>query len=123
MQRLVALQDVVDRIRLETSPKVPDLAINIMLSIGLREGLSITDLVSKLDVPAAELYCALSVLTGGHKDYFNCSGLLSSDQKGLYFLTHRGRALVGGLTCKINNEITRNELIQEDCRPIRQGLA
>lgn len=121
MHSLAVLQNIVDRIRLETSNKVPDLAINILLSIGLREGLSVTDLVSKLDVSAAELYYGLSILTGGNKADINCAGLLYADQNGLYFLTHKGRALVGGLPCKINNDITRNGLIPEGCRPIRQG--
>jgi len=105
MQRLAVLQDIVDRIRLETNHKVPDLAINILLSIGFREGLSITDLVSKLDVPAAEIYYGLSVLTFGHEGHMLCSGLVYADQNGLYFLTHRGSAVAGGLTGKINSEI------------------
>jgi hypothetical protein len=107
MHRLAILQDIVERIRLEIDHNVPDLAINILLSLVLREGLSITALASKLDASSAELYYGLRTLTVGHKDNFNCAGLLYADHNDKYFLTHKGKALAGDLACKINDEITR----------------
>jgi len=103
MQRLTALQEMVDRIRLATGNKVPDLAINILLSVGLREGLSIADLINKLDVPADELYHGLRILTVGQKNDFSCAGLLYADHNDMYFLTRKGRELAGDLAGKICN--------------------
>lgn len=96
MRRLAMLRDTVDRIRRETSQNIPDVAINILLSVGFRGGLSIMDMVSKLDASYEEVEYGVRVLSTGGNAY-NCAGLIFKNQHKTYDLTHKGRSLVGDL--------------------------
>jgi len=103
MRRLLELQNTVERIRSETSQDIPGLAINILMSVGLKNGLSTTDLVSKLDVSYGEINCGLGLLTARQNNEFNCAGLLCADQQNTFFLTDKGTTLVGDLGCRLND--------------------
>ena len=98
MHSFLALQNAVERLHAETNHNIPDNAVNILLSVALKPGVTTAELISKLDLSHDEILCGLEILTAFPEQDSNCLGLLYIDGANSLFLTDQGNRLIGDLS-------------------------
>lgn len=97
MQSFLALQDVVKRLHAYSDQSIPDDAVNILLSVGLKPGVTTVELISKLDLSPGQIRSGLDLLTAPAGTGSGCLGLLYVDEKNAVFPTVQGHSLIGDL--------------------------